>query len=62
MKKTKIKTIPHFPTRFYDEKVGAWVRITGGPGGLSHADYDGQTQWSEERTADGKWINNQRDQ
>lgn len=56
MKKTKIKTIPHFPTRFYDEKAGAWVHITEGPGALSHAEYDGETQWSEERTADGRWI------
>ena len=52
MKKTKITHIPHFPTRYYDRNIGAWVRN----GTLSHANYDGETQWADEQTPDGRYI------
>jgi hypothetical protein len=52
MKKTKIKQIPMFPTRYYDDKIGGWVYRDV----LSHVDYHGETRWSDERTADGRGI------
>lgn len=52
MKKTKITHIPHFPTRYYDNNTG-WVKN----GTMSHASYDGETRWSDERTPDGRTIN-----
>ena len=42
MKKTKIKEIPFFSTRYYDKKTNIWIYI---PETMSHADYDGQTRY-----------------
>ena len=43
MRKTKIKQIPMFPTRYYDDKQKEWVKTDV----LSHANYDGETIWGE---------------
>lgn len=52
MKKTKIKQIPMFPTHYWDEKLEQHVKIDA----LSHADYNGETRWSDQKTEDGRWI------
>lgn len=51
MKKTKITQIPHFPTSYYD-KVQGWVKNDT----LSHASYDGETRWADERGPDGRYV------
>ena len=43
MKKTKIKQIPMFPTRYYDNKKSEWIKLDV----LSHAHYYGQTIWGD---------------
>lgn len=52
MKKSKIKQIPMFPTRYYDQAAGSWVYSDV----LSHCDYQGETRYSDKRTEDGRWI------
>lgn len=51
MKKTKIKQIPLFPTRYYDNKLEQLVKNDT----LSHCNYDGEVMWKEEKTPDGLW-------
>jgi len=51
VKKTKIKQIPMFPTKYYDDTLKQWVKNDT----LSHCDYDGEVMWKEEKTPDGRW-------
>lgn len=52
MKKTKIKQIPMFPTYYWDSDLKTRVKLDV----LSHADYVGETRWSDQKTEDGRWI------
>lgn len=52
MKKTKITKIPAYPTQYYDNALGDWVKNDT----FSHADYDGEVRYVSAYDENGKHI------
>lgn len=51
MKKSKIKQIPTYPTRYYDHDKGVWVDVTWqGKPVLSHIEYVGEVRYETDPT------------